>query len=148
MRRMCAVTLAVAMLFAFPAGAGADGSGALREADLSGRGFDSGDPNGTGHASLRIRPIDGKICFRITHRRIVDPNYGGIYSGPIDSYGVLEVTLFNGDRGMRPSPIEGCARNLERRLLRKIKRHPRRFYVQIDQHTFANSAVRGTLKRP
>ncbi|MDQ4145463.1 MAG: hypothetical protein M3198_17320 [Actinomycetota bacterium] len=146
-RALIAATLAACAL-ALPGGAVAEGTGAHRIARLSGDGFQEGDPNASGRTDLKIRPARGTICFRITFKRMIDPNYGAILSGSLRYGGALEVTLFNGDRGMRPSPIEGCARNLEPRLLRSIRDEPRRFYVQIDQHSYANSAIRGRIRRP
>ena len=121
---------------------------APREATLSGDGFDGGDPNGRGAAVLRVSPSDRKVCFRITYRRMIEPTYGSIHSGSMEFGGPLEVTLFNGDRGGRPSPIRGCARDLPADVLREINQHPRRFYVDINQHVYADSALRGPLMRP
>ena len=148
MKRAWIAGVLSSIVLALPPGATAETSGARRIAELSGRGFQGGDRNGSGNADLRIKPAQGKICFRITFKRLIDPNYGAILSGSMEYGGALEVTLFNGDRGMRSSPIKGCASNLEPRLLRSIKDHPRRFYVQIDQHTYANSALRGEIRRP
>lgn len=115
---------------------------------VSGERVEGGDPDATGRAVLQVRPARGRICFRITFRRLINPNYGSIHSGSKQYGGPLEVTLFNGDKGMRSSPIEGCARDLSRDILREIKQNPRKFYVQLDQHTYANSIVRGRLHRP
>lgn len=118
-----------------------------REANLSGDSFQGGDPNATGRAVLDVMPAQGKICFLITYRRMIEPTYGSIHSGSMDFGGPLEVTLFNGDRGGRSSPIKGCARDLDRDTLREIKDQPRRFYVDINQHVYANSVIRGPLRR-
>lgn len=128
--------------------AGAFAAPGRRVATLSGQGFPGGDPNARGRAVLWVNPAQEKICFRIRFRRLIKPNYGSIHRGPRSSDGPLEVTLFNGDRGMRSSPIKGCARDLPREVVREIKRHPRRFYVELDQHTYANSTVRGRIRRP
>ena len=119
-----------------------------RQATLSGDGFEGGDPNARGRAVLRIAPSGGRVCFRISYRRMIEPTYGSVHSGSMESGGPLEVTLFNGDKGGRPSPIEGCAEDLPADVLREIKEHPSRFYVDINQHVYADSALRGPLMRP
>ena len=117
-----------------------------RTARLSGKTY-GGDPNGTGRAVLRVDVPGRKVCFRITYRRLVEPNFGGLHRG--NEYGSpLEVTLFNGDRGPRSSPIRGCARDLARPILREIEQHPRRFWVKISKYAYANSALSGRLRLP
>ena len=119
---------------------------ARRTARLSGKTY-SGDPNGTGRAVLRVDVPGNKVCFRITYRRLVEPNFGGLYRG--NEYGsALEVTLFTGDRGPRSSPIRGCARNVQRPILREIEDHPRRFWVKVSKYGYANSALSGRLRLP
>lgn len=119
---------------------------ARRTARLSGDTY-GGDPNATGRAVLRVDVPGNKVCFRITYRRLAEPNFGGLYRG--NEYGsALEVTLFNGDRGPRSSPIRGCARDLPRPILREIEEHPRRFWVKTSKYGYANSALSGRLHRP
>ena len=146
-KRMAAGMGASLMLIAVAAVGPVSAAPILREAALSGDDFQEGDPNATGRAALDVMPARGKICFRITYRRMVEPTYGSIHSGSMEFGGPLEVTLFNGDRGGRSSPIEGCVRNLDPETLREIKEHPRRFYVDLNQHVYANSAIRGLLQR-
>ena len=148
MKRRIGVIVALVAAMAIVASGFASAGIGTRVARLSGEGFHGGDPNGMGRAVLRVDPAGEKVCFRITFKRLVDPNYGGIYKGSVGTGGSLEVTLFNGDEGMRPSPIKGCARDLPAGVLREIKKHPRRYFVQIDQHTYANSALRGEIRRP
>lgn len=63
----------------------------LREAVPSGEGFSGGDPNATGRAELRIRPALERVCFHITFKKLVHPNYGSIHSGPKNaSYGRIK----------------------------------------------------------
>lgn len=147
MKKMIAATTASLVMLAFGAVGSVAAAPIMREANLSGDDFEGGDPNATGRAVLDVMPAQGKICFRITYRRMIEPTYGSIHSGSMEFGGPLEVTLFNGDRGGRPSLITGCARDQDPDTLREIKDHPRRFYVDINQHVYANSAIRGRLQR-
>ena len=149
MRRLWMLATALALVGLM--GSGPAGAGSVeRVAELSGRGFPEGDPDATGRVVLRTRPALNKLCFRITFRRLRNPNHGSLLRGDVhEQYGAeLVVTLFNGDAGERSSPIEGCARNVPRRVLREVAERPRQFYVQIDQHTYPNSAARGVIRRP
>ena len=98
MKRMWGVAMVAALALSTSGGATAGGTSAKRVAELSGRGFEGGDPNATGKAVLRVNPAAGRICFRITFRRLIDPNFGGVYRGSRSTGGSSHVTLFNGDR--------------------------------------------------
>ncbi len=74
------------------------------------------------------------MCFRITYEGTeMNPTYGSIDRGHGDT-GEMELQLFNNDNGPHSSPIKGCVEDVERPLLREIKDHPRRFWVDIFQY--------------
>ena len=106
----------------------------------------SSDSNAKGRAVLRVNPAERRICFRITFEGTnMNPTYGGIdRGGPSREHA---VQLFNNDNGPHSSPIEGCARELERRLVHEIKEHPRRFWVNLFQYGTDNE-LRGRIHRP
>lgn len=147
-RRRAAVAILLTVALSLVVVGAVSAAPAAREASLSGNDVEGGDPNASGRAVLRVAPVDGTICFRITYRRMIAPTYGSIHSGSKEFGGPLEVTLFNGDKGGRSSPIRGCVRDLSEDLLRDIKQHPRRFYVDINQHVYANSVIRGRIHKP
>lgn len=104
-------------------------------------------PNATGRAALRIDPAANKVCFEITFEGVADPNFGSINRGNGNGE-VFEVELFNGDRGPRSSPVKGCARDVPRPILREIKEHPRRFWVNTSHYSFHDSAMIGRIRKP
>ena len=105
------------------------------------------DENAKGRAALRVDPSERRICFRITWEGTeMNPTYGSINRG--HGYRTQhEVQLFNNDNGPHSSPIQGCAREVDRRLVREIKDHPRRFWVNIFQYG-SDDALQGRIRRP
>ena len=107
----------------------------------------SNDPGLMGRAILRVNPSERRICFRITWTRSsFNPTFGSIHLGIGDS-STFEIQLFNNDNGPHYSPIEGCARELERGLVREIKDHPRRFSVEMFQYG-TDAGLEGRIRRP
>ena len=101
-----------------------------------------GDPDGRGKAKLRVRPKAGTVCFRLRWKRIGDPVAAHIHRGRKGEAGPVVVTLFDGSAVNRD-----CVENVDSDLLREIRRHPRRFYVNIHTADYPNGAIRGQLKR-
>ena len=101
-----------------------------------------GDPDGRGKARLRVRPKAGRVCFRLKWRNIATPTAAHIHRGRMGEAGPVVVGLFSGQADNR-----GCVDGFERDLLREIRRHPRRFYVNIHNADYPDGAIRGQLKR-
>ena len=117
--------------------------GKLLKANLKGKAEvpGPGDPDGRGKARVRVRPRAGRVCFRLRWRNIADPTAAHIHRGRRGEAGPVVVTLFEGEARRR-----GCVEGLDRDLLREIRRHPRRFYVNVHNAEFPNGAIRGQLK--
>jgi CHRD domain len=101
-----------------------------------------GDPDGRGKALIRVNPRKGKVCFRLRWKNIQEPNRAHIHEGRKGVAGDIVVTLFEGTPTRR-----GCVEGLDADLLRDIKRHPRRYYVNIHNAEFPAGAIRGQLKK-
>ena len=106
-----------------------------------------GDPNGRGEAFVKANKPKRKICFRLSFRRIGPPTAGHIHRGADGVAGPVRVTLFEDAAGLPvPGEVEGCVKDLRRRLVRNIANHPRRFYVNLHNEEFPDGAIRGQLE--
>jgi hypothetical protein len=105
-----------------------------------------GAPAGDGNARVTLRPAKQKICFRIAYKSI-GPTAGlnaAIYKGKKGENGHFVEKLFKGDK---PSPVEGCARNVAKADIKAIRADPRSFHVNVKTDKYkANGAIRGQLK--
>ncbi|CAN5415908.1 MAG: CHRD domain-containing protein [Actinomycetota bacterium] len=106
-----------------------------------------GDPNGSGHARLKVYPAKGKICYRVAWSRIQDPAAGHIHKGPAGVAGPVKVTLF--DKVISNNDYySACSKGLGHKLLRAIKEHPKKWYVNLHNDAYPEGAIRGQLHRP
>jgi hypothetical protein len=128
---------------------GAPASAAVKrlEANMSGsQESPAADPDGTGTAKLRLDRAEKRVCFTIRVRRIDDVVAAHIHRGKRGVNGGIEVDLIT--QPMAGRRFTGCTRNVARRLIREIVRHPRRFYVNVHTVAYPGGAVRGQLHRP
>ena len=101
-----------------------------------------GDPDGKGKAVVRVQPNEGRVCFRLSWKKIAEPNRAHIHVGPKGEAGGIVVTLFEG------TPVrKGCVDGLEESLLGQIRSNPRGYYVNVHNADFPAGAIRGQLKR-
>jgi hypothetical protein len=105
-----------------------------------------GDPNGKGEAFVTPRPAKRKVCFSLTWKRIEPPTAGHIHKGVEGVAGPVRVTLFEDSQGLPvPGSVDGCVKRVKRKLVRRIKRHPERFYVNLHNDEYPDGAIRGQL---
>ena len=97
----------------------------------------TGDPDGTGHATVRLNRSAGRVCAVITWSRIGTPTAAHIHRA---SDGTVKVDLTG-------SVTDGarCATGVAPRLVRRITEHPRRYYVNVHNQAYPAGAVQGTL---
>ena len=136
--------LAAVLLLAAPA------SGAVKrlQANLSGaqETAPGGDPNGTGTAKLRLNRAERRVCFTIRVRNIDDVVAAHIHRGRRGVAGGIVVELIGGpEPGTR---FTGCTNGVAKRLIGKVLRRPRRYYVNVHTTAFPGGAVRGQLRKP
>jgi hypothetical protein len=137
--------LAVAGLAA-PADAADDATGRAAHrlvADLTGAKEvpGPGDPNGSGHVVLRLRPGAGKVCARASWSRIGRPTDAHVHKGGPRVAGDVVVDLSSVVTGGRH-----CT-SARRGLIRQIIDHPGRYYFNIHNAAYPGGAIRGQLRR-
>jgi hypothetical protein len=109
-----------------------------------------GDPNARGDTQVKLKKKKKKVCFNLEYDRVDGgPNAGHIHKGVDGEAGKIKVTLFEADPPLpEEGEVEGCARDVRRKLIRRIKRHPERFYVNVHSPDYPDGAMRGQLERP
>ena len=109
-----------------------------------------GDSNAQGNAQITLKKKQRKVCFVIDYRRVDGgATAGHIHKGEKGDAGKIKVELFAVDQPLpEEGEVEGCARDVKRKLIRKIKRHPERFYVNVHSPDYPDGAIRGQLELP
>jgi hypothetical protein len=103
-----------------------------------------GDADGTGAATLRLDPGQGKVCFVLTARNITLPaSAAHIHVGAADVAGDVVVALAPPDA----TGISGGCVNATRATVKAILKNPSGYYVNVHTSDFANGAVRGQLSK-
>ena len=97
----------------------------------------TGDPDGTGRATVRLNRSAGRVCAEITWSRIGTPTAAHIHRA---SDGAVKVDLTG-------SVTDGarCTTGVAPRLVRRITEHPRRYYVNVHNQAYPAGAIQGTL---
>jgi Cu/Zn superoxide dismutase len=136
--------LAAALVVAAPASAKVK----RLEARMSGANeMPTADPDGSGTAKLRLDAARKRVCFTIKVR-----NIGGVVAAHIHkggknvAMGSIVVPLIEAPKA--GTKFTGCEKNVKRRLIRKILKHPRGYYVNVHTGDFPGGAIRGQLHRP
>jgi hypothetical protein len=105
-----------------------------------------GDPNGKGEAFVNVKRKKRKVCFQLEFKKIGPPTAGHIHKGAEGVAGPVKVTLFEDPEGLPvPGAVEGCVRDLKRRLIRKLAKRPGKFYVNLHNEEYPDGAIRGQL---
>jgi hypothetical protein len=104
-----------------------------------------GDKDGRGAGEFKLKAKRGRVCFLIEYEKIQAPFAGHIHKGDKANAGPIKVTLFDDPDGAR-SPIEGCAKKVKSRLIRRIAKDPKSYYVNLHNEEFPDGAIRGQLK--
>jgi hypothetical protein len=133
----------IALVGAVGAGLGSGGvAGAATtlHATLSGSAEVPAAGNGSGSATITLRPAQGRICFRITLKHVGTAMAGHIHRGGPGTAGPIVVPLFT-QPTRKP---KGCAA-AKKSVIRAIQRHPRRYYVNVHTARYPAGAARGQL---
>jgi len=103
-----------------------------------------GDSNGTGTATFRLNPGQGKVCFVLTAANITLPaTLAHIHLGAAGSAGDPVVTLVAPDATGTSS---GCV-SASSATIKAILKNPSGYYANIHTSDFPAGAIRGQLTR-
>ena len=103
-----------------------------------------GDPDGSGIARLRLNQGRHRICYRIEVTDIALPVTGAhIHEAAAGVAGPVVVTFGPFDDGT----AVGCVTDLERSLIKAIRKHPADYYVNVHNGEYPAGAVRGQLSK-
>ena len=110
----------------------------------------SGDPDGSGTATIRVNPGTGAVCYSIEVTGIDEPQEpaegigsGHIHVRPSGGIAVDLNTEFVAD-GSGGFESSGCV-TAERDLLIEILRNPELYYLNVHTGLFPTGAVQGDL---
>lgn len=120
---------------------------AIRLARLTGEvEVPTGDLDGTGLATVIVDPGKGQLCFAVVVDHITLPAImAHVHVGAPGVAGPIVVPITPPDA---TGTSAGCVTGVDHDLLRAIRSHPRRYYVNVHTTDFPAGAVRGQLHRP
>jgi hypothetical protein len=137
--RRSVMVVAVAGALAAP---GAAAAATTLHASLSGKREVPRADGGRGSARITLNKRTGRVCYRIRTHHVGTMMMGHIHKGGKSTAGPIVVPLFT-------SPTRhprGCVK-APKSLVRRIARHPGRYYVNVHTAKFPAGAARGQLHR-
>jgi len=109
---------------------------------------DPGDPDGMGVARVRLNVAAERVCYAISVEDITLPATAAhIHRGSAGVAGPPKITLnAPTEVGTSGTGISfGCEDDVSKRLLRRIRANPDRFYVNVHNEDYPDGAIRGQL---
>lgn len=107
-----------------------------------------GDPNGKGDAVITLKKKKRKVCFDLTWEKLDGASAAHIHKGRKGVAGPIKVELFTADPELSgDASLDDCVKHVKKRKIRKIKRHPGRYYVNVHNSIYPDGAIRGQLER-
>lgn len=107
---------------------------------------DGGDRNGRGEAFVAVKkPRKRKLCFELSWDKIEPPTAAHIHKGDEGVNGPIKVTLFEDPDGLTVSEVEGCVKKIRKRIAKRLRKTPEKFYVNVHNAEYPNGAIRGQL---
>lgn len=104
-----------------------------------------GDLDAVGHATFRLNQGRHRICYRIEVADLTVPAVAAhIHAGAAGVAGDPVVTLTAPDE---TGLSAGCVTDVERSLIKAMRKHPADFYINVHTSDFPDGAVRGQLSK-
>jgi hypothetical protein len=105
-----------------------------------------GDKNGRGEVFMAVKkPRKRKLCFQLSWGKIEPPTAAHIHKGAKGADGPIKVTLFEDANGVPGETAEGCVKKIRKRIAKKLKKAPEKYYVNVHNAEFPDGAIRGQL---
>lgn len=104
----------------------------------------SGAPNGQGSVDVDLKPKRKEVCFDLSFSGIAGKaTSSAIFAGKKGEDGATKVLFFDEPT---QSPVSDCVK-AKKNVLKKIKRSPRQYHVNVESKKYPNGAIRGQLKK-
>jgi hypothetical protein len=138
------ITLAAAAA-ALATGASAQEGGRPLSAHMTGAAEkpNPGDPDGAGHATLKVNVGQSQICYDIMVEKIAPATMAHIHKAGPDASGPVAVPLTKPDASGK---VSGCA-TADQAVVKDILQNPGNYYVNVHTADFAAGAIRGQLSK-
>jgi hypothetical protein len=141
---LVAALVAGSLVGAAPANASEAGTGFV--ARLSGANevpAGTGDPDAMGIALLGIKPGEGRICYVMRVRDAGTVTAAHLHAGKAGAEGPAVAQLSPPGMG---GAVAACTK-VGKKLAAKIRKSPRKYYINLHTADYADGAVRGQLER-
>jgi len=102
----------------------------------------TGDPDGSGSASITLNHGQGEVCFELTVSDIAPATAAHIHVAPVGVPGPVVVPLTAPTDGSS----SGCT-SADRELIMAIIQAPEEYYVNVHNAEFPGGAARGQLSK-
>ena len=99
-----------------------------------------GDADGSGTASITLKPEQGEVCFEITVSDIAEASAAHIHAGAAGASGAPVVNLDVATNG-----LSGCVSGVASDVIAQIGENPSAYYLNVHNAEFGAGAMRGQL---
>ena len=137
------VILAAAVVVALPASAAPQPLATLT-AKLAKRPPGPGDPNGHGHAMVKV--YKARVCYTLSARGIKPATAAHIHKGRKGVAGPIVVPTDESSLHL-PRPTSSGCEAISNKLSMKLRHKPSHYYVNIHNKPYPDGAIRGQLRR-
>jgi hypothetical protein len=134
--------LAAAVVLALPATAAPQPLATLR-ANLTTEMPGPGDPNGHGHATVKV--YKAKVCYMLSVRGIKPATMAHIHKGAKGQTGPIVVPTDQSSFNL-PRPTSSGCEAIPSSLSMKLRQNPSNYYVNVHNKPYPDGAIRGQLR--